>query len=137
MTLGALLAGLRHGNRLAAFDMRRGSGHGVKAVVDLPPNQVGQHRARALIRHMESINFGGQFEHFQRQVLRRSVAGRAKADLAGVLAAQFHHVLDSARRLLSVADQQVRRDADQHDRGEVIFNAAGHLRRQRRGDADG
>jgi hypothetical protein len=68
------------------------------------------------------------------QVLGRAGARRAEADLARIGAAQRHQVLHRPGRLVLVADQQVGRDADQHDRREVAVGVVVHLRKQRRGD---
>ena len=74
------------GDGLAALHVRRRGRHRVEAVLDRAADQVGEHRARALVGHVDGLHLGRQHEHLQRQVLGRAVAGRAEAHLAGILA---------------------------------------------------
>ena len=134
MTDRPLLPRLRDGNHLATLDMWRRRSHGVEAVIDLPTHQINQHWARTLVRHMDRIDPGRQFEHFQRQVLRRAGTGRAEADFAGILFAQLNHILDRARGLLFIADKQIGRDANQHQRREIALDVIANVRQQRRPD---
>jgi hypothetical protein len=91
--------------------VRRGGRHRVEAVLHLAADQVGEHRAGALVRHVDRLHAGLQHEHLQRQVLRAAVAGGPEADLARIGLAQGHEVLHGLGRLLRVADQEVGRDA--------------------------
>ena len=100
--------------------MRCGRRHRIEAVLDGAADQVSQHRARALVGHVDRLDLGGQHKHLQCQVLRAAGAGRTKADLARLGAAQLDQILHGFGRLAFVADQQVGRDTHQHNRLEVF-----------------
>jgi hypothetical protein len=110
--------------------VRRRRGHGLEAVHDLAAHQVGEERAAALVRHVQRVDAGLQLEHLEREVLRRSLPGRAEGDLAGLGLAAGDDVGNGERLLRRVGDQQVGRDADQHDRNEVLLDAVAQLRLQ-------
>jgi hypothetical protein len=102
VAFGALQARLRDGDGLAALHVRRGGRHGVEAVLHLAADQVGEHRAGALVRHVDRLDAGLQHEHLQRQVLGRAGAGGAEAHLARVGLAQRDQVLHRLGRLVSL-----------------------------------
>ncbi|MCY1211081.1 hypothetical protein D9M72_227880 [compost metagenome] len=127
MALGALGARLRHGEHAAVLHVRGGGGHGLEAVLDLPAHQVGQQRAAALVRHVQRIDAALQLEHLQRQVLGRARAGGAEAHGAGRSLAGGDDVFHAEGLLARVGDEQVGRDAHEHDRHEVAFDAVAQL----------
>jgi hypothetical protein len=130
----ALGSGHRQGPELAALDVLQDGVHVLERRVDLGAEQVGDRRAAALVRNVQSAAAALQPEQLGGEVVAGTVARRGEAHLVGIRLLVGDHVGQRLVRRRGGYDQNIRR-LDRHgDRIEILERVVLHALDQVRRD---
>ena len=127
----ALRRGDRQRAQQAGLDMRRGGGQRVDHEADAVGDQVGVRGRAALVR---DLGHRAQRRHLRQhergQLLRTARAGRAIADLAGVVADELEQFRERIHRRLGTHQEHIGREVGQRYRREVLHRVVGQVGHQ-------